>query len=67
MLYIEEMVRRLTELAFETNDENLLAIVDIFEAADEKWNETRTMINKVYAENAYKALRKAYQTLVQGV
>lgn len=66
MLNIDEMVRRLTELAFETNDEDLLATIDIFEAADADWNARRTMVNKANAEKAYKSLRKAYQTLVQG-
>jgi len=67
MLNIDEMVRRLTELAFETNNENLLGIIDTFEDADDTWNRKRTMVNKVNAEKAYKLLRNAYQTLIQGV
>ena len=61
------MVRRLTALAFEFENEELLAIIDIFEDADSNWKAHRSMLNKVNAEKAYKMLRKAYQTLVQGV
>ena len=62
MLHIDEMVRKLTEIAFNTNDENLLAIIDIFEAADADWNAKRTMVNKAAAEKGYKMLRAAYRT-----
>ena len=64
MLNIDELVRRLTELAFETNDEDLLATIDIFEAADDAWNAKRTMVNKAAAEKGYKMLRAAYRTHV---
>jgi len=67
MLNIDEMVRRLTELAFSTNDENLLGIIDIFEDADSNWKAHQSMLNKVNAEKAYKMLRKAYQRRIQGV
>ena len=67
MLNIEEMVRTLTALAFETDNEDLLGIIDIFEASDDAWNTKRTMVNKANAEKGYKMLRKAYQTLVQRV
>ena len=67
MLHKDEMVRRLTEIAFDNNNEQLLGIVDRFEAADDDWNAKRTMVNKANAEKAYNSLRKAYQVLVQGV
>ena len=74
MLHIDEMVRRLTELAFGTNrrltcsiDENLLSIIDRFEDANDNWKAKRTMVNKVNAEKAYKSLRSEYQARIQGV
>ena len=67
MLHVDEMVRKLTEIAFETNDEQLLGIIDIFEAADDAWNAKHTMANKANAEKGFMALRKAYQTRVLGI
>lgn len=60
MLQVNEMLRKLLEVAFETESEGLLEVCERFETADNNWEARHSLKNKVAAQNAYKTLRTAY-------
>lgn len=60
---IEEMLREVMAKAFDTNDEELLAVADTFIDADANYTAHKTGKNRAAAHQAHLALRQAWLNL----